>query len=70
MPVCSSRLGVQGEHGVIPLKLMARHPRGTSVKAHHGMPSLKGVQFAEQLQVTPPVTSLSSGDLAVPPLHQ
>ncbi|KAL3160838.1 hypothetical protein ABBQ38_009243 [Trebouxia sp. C0009 RCD-2024] len=30
---------------------MARHPRGTSVRDHHGLPSLKGVQFAEQLQV-------------------
>lgn len=49
--LCNGRLGVQGEGGLVPLKLMARHPRGTTVKEHHGLASLKGVQFAEQLQV-------------------
>ena len=49
--LCNGRLGVQGEGGLVPLKLMARHPRGTTVKEQHGLASLKGVQFAEQLQV-------------------
>lgn len=36
---------------VAPVKLMSRYPRGTTVKERHGLASLKGVQFAEQLQV-------------------
>lgn len=40
-----------GKRGVVPVKLMSRYPRGTSVKEHYGLASLKGVQFAEQLQV-------------------
>ena len=40
-----------GKQGVVPVKLMSRYPRGTTVKEHHGLVSLKGVQFAEQLQV-------------------
>ncbi|KAL3163011.1 hypothetical protein ABBQ32_009441 [Trebouxia sp. C0010 RCD-2024] len=48
---CSGRSEAHGKQAVVPLKLMARHPRGTSVKEHHGLPSLKGIQFAEQLQV-------------------
>ncbi|DBA94726.1 TPA: hypothetical protein ACH3X1_002280 [Trebouxia sp. C0004] len=45
------QLGQTGDSTVAPLKLMSRYPRGTSVKERHGLASLKGVQFAEQLQV-------------------
>ena len=45
------QLGKTGDSMVAPLKLMSRYPRGTTVKEHHGLGSLKGVQFAEQLQV-------------------
>ena len=40
-----------GDSMVAPVKLMSRYPRGTTVKERHGLASLKGVQFAEQLQV-------------------
>lgn len=33
------------------LKLLQRPPRGNAVRQHHALPSLKGVQFAEQVQV-------------------
>ncbi len=45
------QLGKTGDSTVAPLKLMSRYPRGTTVKERHGLVSLKGVQFAEQLQV-------------------
>ncbi len=45
------QLGKTGDSTVAPLKLMSRYPRGTTVKERHGLASLKGVQFAEQLQV-------------------
>ena len=41
----------QGKQGVVPVKLMSRYPRGTTVKEHYCLGSLKGIQFAEQLQV-------------------
>ena len=40
----------RGNQGVVPVKLMSRHPRGTTVKEHHSLGS-KGIQFAEQVQV-------------------
>ncbi len=45
------QLGKTGDSTVVPVKLMSRFPRGTTVKERHGLASLKGVQFAEQLQV-------------------
>ena len=45
------QLGETGDSTVVPVKLMSRYPRGTTVKERHGLASLKGVQFAEQLQV-------------------
>ena len=35
--------------GVVGLKLLQRPPRGNAVRQHHCLPSLKGVQFAEQV---------------------
>ncbi|KAA6429413.1 MAG: hypothetical protein FRX49_00807 [Trebouxia sp. A1-2] len=45
------QLGKMGDSTVVPVKLMSRYPKGTTVKERHGLVSLKGVQFAEQLQV-------------------
>ncbi|KAL0050077.1 hypothetical protein WJX82_003987 [Trebouxia sp. C0006] len=45
------QLSKTGDSTVAPLKLMSRYPRGTTVKERHGLVGLKGVQFAEQLQV-------------------
>ena len=45
------QLGKTGDSTVVPVKLMSRYPRGTTVKERHGLANLKGVQFAEQLQV-------------------
>lgn len=42
-----------GVCGVHALKVLARQPRGNTVKDFHGLLNLKRVQFAEQLQVTP-----------------
>ena len=42
----------EGCQGVVPVKWMSRHPRGTTVKEHHGLSNLKGIQFAEQLQAS------------------
>ncbi len=35
--------------GARGMKLLQRPPRGNAVRAHHGLPSLRGVQFAEQV---------------------
>ena len=40
-----------GRQGIHALKLMLRGPRGTTVKQFHSLASLKGVEFAELLQV-------------------
>lgn len=40
-----------GKTGIHALKLMLRAPRGTTVKQAHSLSSLKGVRFAELLQV-------------------
>lgn len=42
-----------GVCGVHALKVLARQPRGNTVKDFHGLLNLKRLQFAEQLQVTP-----------------
>ena len=61
MSMC--RPGEQEQKGVIPVKMMSRFPRGTTVKEHHSLVSLKGVQFAEQLQVLPLVNVLHAFEL-------
>lgn len=38
-----------GGGGALALKLLQRPPRGNNVRANHGLPSLKGCQFAEQV---------------------
>ena len=48
--ICMRRPGKIDHRAVVPLKLLARTPRGTTVKEHHSLHSLKGIQFAEQLQ--------------------
>lgn len=50
----------QEQNGIVPVKMMSRFPRGTTVKEHHSLVSLKGIQFAEQLQVFPFVNMLHS----------
>ncbi|PSC70819.1 hypothetical protein C2E20_5824 [Micractinium conductrix] len=40
-----------GGGGALALKLLQRPPRGNNVRANHGLPSLKGCQFAEQVQL-------------------
>ena len=40
-----------GVGGVVALRVLARQPRGNTVKCFHGLPNLKRVQFAEQVQV-------------------
>ncbi|KAL4420787.1 hypothetical protein ABPG75_010443 [Micractinium tetrahymenae] len=37
--------------GARGMKFLQRPPRGNAVRAHHGLSTLKGVQFAEQVQV-------------------
>jgi hypothetical protein len=37
--------------GVLALKLLARPPRGSSAKEHHGLRSSKQLVYAEQVQV-------------------
>lgn len=49
-----------GRQGVHALKLMLRGPRGTTVKQVHALASLKGVEFAELLQVGQCCTALPS----------
>lgn len=38
----------------VGLKLMARQPRGTTARQWHGLPSWRGVLFAEEVQVSRP----------------
>ncbi len=38
----------------VGLKLMARQPRGTTARHWHGLPSWRGVLFAEEVQVSRP----------------
>ncbi|PRW20191.1 hypothetical protein C2E21_9173 [Chlorella sorokiniana] len=47
---------------VVGLKFLQRPPRGNAVREHHGLPNLKTVQFAEQVQVTPLSLLLSTKD--------
>ena len=37
---------------VLPLKLLTKGPRSSQAKVFHGLPSSKGLLYAEQVQVS------------------
>jgi hypothetical protein len=48
--------------GVVALKLLARAPRGCTVRARHCLASLKGVQFAQQVHLVASSLTLTALD--------